>query len=174
MVIFAVSASILGCLYVAPIEEEPPAKDELPYIHAVSPGLGVIEIDLSWGEKKTFSLSSYGDENEEQELYHRIVMDFRAGGATGSSIYASHPLSILPDQRDSVSYQFDPCAMTSGYGGSISDGKTMDMYILLSDEPFIHDSQSFVGTDFLLPFKTQTDRGAVYEQWTVVFKGNCS
>ncbi|MBQ9817362.1 MAG: hypothetical protein IJM59_07865 [Proteobacteria bacterium] len=162
-----------GCLYVAPIEEEPEPEDTMPFINAVSPSLGVVEMDLSYGDAKTFVLSTYGDDNQEQPLYHRIIMDFRPSGLTSDAIIASVPIINEPGLRDSISYQFDPCSLSSAYSTVFESGKTIDLYFLLADEPFIHDNELFMSTDYALPFKTYTDRGAIFVQWTIRFKGNC-
>ena len=164
-----------GCLYVAPIQEGPDPEDTPPYITKakVSPGTGVVEMELSSGEGMEFMVSGYGDDNEEQTLYHRIVMDFRPAGVSGNSIQATVPIACLPEHRDPIAYLINPCAYQSQYSGAITDGHSMDLYVLLADELFRHQNERFQNADFSYPFETQNGKGAVSVQWTVLFRGEC-
>ncbi len=162
-----------GCLYVAPIDEEPDPDDTMPFIHEASPGLGVVEINLDNSSAQLFILSSYDDANSEQALYSRIVMDYRPAGVTQNAITATIPIVGDAGSRDSLTYELRPCEMAKKQADVFVDGKTIDLYFVIADERFIHENQSFLSTDFSLPFKTYTGRGSVWVQWTLLFKGEC-
>ena len=162
-----------GCLYVAPIDEEPDPDDTMPYIKESSPGLGVVEINLDNSSSQQFILSSYDDANQEQAIYSRIVMDYRPAGVAKNAITATIPNMGAPGSRDSLTYELRPCEMAKSQAEVFEDGKTIDLYFVIADERFIHENQSFLSTDFSLPFKTYTGRGSVWVQWTLLFKGKC-
>ncbi len=161
-----------GCLYVAPIEEE---DDILPYINnnAVNPSLGVVEVDLGGNSELTVTLSAYGDENSEQMLYHRMILDFRPSGE--KRIIATEPRYVEPGKRDRIMYQFRPCTMSNTYSGVFQEGKTIDLYFLLSDEKFINDTEITIGKEgeFQQPFKTNPENRVVWVQWSLIFNGSC-
>ena len=162
-----------GCLYVAPIDEDPEPDDTMPYIKEASPGLGVVDINLTGSISQKFILSSYDDDNAEQALYSRIVMDYRPAGVTLNAIQATIPIAGKAGNRDTLTYELRPCEMAKTQAGVFEDGKVIDLYFLISDERFIHENQSFLSTDFSLPFRTYTGRGSVWVQWTLRFQGNC-
>ena len=162
-----------GCLYVAPIDEEPDPDDTMPFIHEASPGLGVVEINLENASSQQFILSSYDDANKEQAIYNRIVMDYRPAGVSQNAISATIPNMGAPGSRDSLIYELHPCDMAKKQADVFEDGKTIDLYFVIADERFIHENQSFLSTDFSLPFKTYTGRGSVWVQWTLLFRGTC-
>ena len=164
---------IQGCLYVAPIDEEPDPIDTLPYIRESSPGLGVVEINLSESSSQQFVLSSYGDDNTMQALYSRIVLDYRPAGMTLNAIHATSPMVSPEGGRDSLTYALRPCEMAKSQANVFEDGKTIDLYFVIADERFVHENNSFLSTDFSLPFKTYTGRGSVWVQWTLLFRGQC-
>lgn len=171
-VLVSASMFLSGCLYVAPIEEE---DNVLPYINsnAVNPSLGAVEVELSGGGELTITLSAYGDENAEQTLYHRMVMDFRPSGE--KRIIATEPRYVEPGNRDRIMYQFRPCTMSNNYSSVIQEGKTIDLYLLLSDERFINDTEITIGKEgeFQQPFKTNPENHAVWVQWSLIFNGLC-
>ena len=169
------SLCIAGCVYLAPIDEYEP-EDKLPYIDllsGVNPSMGFVNINLGLGGNQEFVLSIYGDENSEQTLYHRAVIDMQPAGETSRPVYAIGPQTIQPDARDKISYNFPACQFAQNYPGSIAEGKTINFYLLISDAPFLHQSQSFSATDFSQPFETVEKNRAVWVEWTLQFQGVC-
>ncbi|MBO4350315.1 MAG: hypothetical protein J6A01_05130 [Proteobacteria bacterium] len=162
-----------GCLYVAPIDEEPEPDDTMPFINEASPGLGVVEINLENSSPQQFILSSYDDANADQALYSRIVLDYRPAGATSNPIKATIPVLGDTGSRDSLTYELRPCELAKSQTGVFEEGKTIDLYFVIADERFFHENTNFLSTDFSLPFKTYTNRGSVWVQWTLLFKGKC-
>ena len=167
-----------GCLFVAPIDEEPEPEDKLPYIDTisgVSPGMGLVNINLSQGGEQEFIISSYGDENTSQVLYHRIVIDYRSADIYTNPVYAIVPKQIPANERDRISYKFSACTAALSYPDAIADGKTINLYIVLSDEPFTFQNQLFSALNFTQPFETSTEHvdRSVWVQWTLLFKGKC-
>ena len=76
-----------GCLYIAPIDEDPEPEDTPPFVNAlngVSPSMGLVNINLSLGGNQEFVISGYGDANLDQTLYHRIVIDYRTAGVAAN------------------------------------------------------------------------------------------
>lgn len=167
-----ISSLITGCLYVAPIEEE---EDVLPSINpnAVTPTPGVVEMDLSEDPSMNISLSLYDDDNEDQELFHRVVMDFRPAGE--SRVTATEPRVSMPGSRERIMYQFKPCSMLSSYSGVIQDEHSIDMYLLIADRRFMSDTELVISKEgeFQQPFKTNPENHDVRVHWSVVFKGTC-
>lgn len=163
-----------GCFYVAPLEQEDDPEDTMPTISVINPGAGVVEIDLATGTGQTFVISDYGDDNLDQPLYHRIVMDFRPAGVTANAILATVPKEIPPQSRDAISYLVRPCDYQATFPGAIEDGRAFDLYVLLSDEAFLHQNEKFQNSDYQQVFETSTGRGAVFIQWTVLLHGACS
>ncbi len=161
-----------GCLYVAPIEEE---ENALPAINtdAVSPSLGVVELELNDDAVMKMILSAFDDENEDQALYHRVIIDLRPAGEY--RIIATEPRVIEPGNRDRIMYQIRPCSMLSGYGNVIQDGKSIDVYFVLADERFMSDSEIIISKEgeFQQPFKTNPENRTVWVQWSLAFKGSC-
>ncbi|MBO5752429.1 MAG: hypothetical protein J6S69_01895 [Proteobacteria bacterium] len=165
-----------GCLYVAPIDEEPDPENEPPYINmldGVSPVMGLVNIDLSFGGNQEFILSSYDDANHDQPLYHRVVIDYRPAGVLTNPVFAVVPKTITPGERDRISYAFNACTAALSYPNAIVDGQSIDMYLVLSDEPFMHQNQLFSAMNFTQPFETSSGRQAVWVQWTLQFNGTC-
>ena len=171
--VFLLFLSLSGCLYVAPIEEE---DNAYPYINAnaVTPSPGVVELELNNDSAMNITLSAYGDDNADQTLYHRIVMDLRPAGEY--RIIATEPRMVQSNNRDRIMYQFRPCSMLSNYNGVIRDGQSIDVYLILSDERFMSDSEIIINKEgeFGQPFKTNPENRAVWVQWSAVFKGECS
>lgn len=165
-----------GCLFISPIEEAPEPEDMLPFINAlsgVSPSMGLVTVDLSSGGNQEFIISDYGDRSSKQTLYHRIVIDYRSAGVTANPIYALSPQQILPKNRDRISYSFRACSAALSYPNTIVDGSTLNLYVVLADEPFMHQNQLFSASNFSQPFETLTQRGSVWVQWTLQFTGKC-
>lgn len=172
--IFALLLS--GCLYVAPIDEEPEQEDTLPYINAlngVSPSMGLVNINLSLGGNQEFVLSDYGDANASQTLYHRIVIDYRGAGVAANPVFSIVPKKIDPAARDRITYSFPACTAAISYPTAITDGKSIQLYLLISDSPFVHATQLFSAMNFSQPFEVENNRSAVWVQWTLQFVGNC-
>ena len=161
-----------GCLYVAPIEEEPEPEDTMPYISDTEPSLGLVTIDLdSSNNTKTFKLTKYGDDNLDQSLYSRIVIDYRPAGV--DRIEATKAIEWQAGKRDELMYLLRPCEMASVVSGVFEDQRTIDLYFVLSDRPFQNTTLTYATTDFLLPFKVGDDHTSVYVQWTVRFTNAC-
>ena len=164
-----------GCVYVGPIEEE---VDSLPYFNeftGVNPSMGFVEVDLSSGGTQEFTLKDYGDDNEYQTLYHRMVVDYRAAGLTSNPISAVSPKAIEPGRRESIYYTFPACSLPKPYSDVLVDGKTIDLYLILSDDEFSYQNQNPTQSfsDFSFPFETVSGRGGVWVHWTVRFTGSC-
>ena len=169
---------VSGCLFVAPIDEDPEPEDKLPYIDTVSgvsPGMGLVNVNLTLGGNQEFIISSYGDENFSQVLYHRAVIDYRAAGGVANPIFAVVPKQIPANERDRISYRFSACTAAKSYPGAIGDGKTISFYIILSDEPFTFQNQLFSALNFTQPFETSSEHldRSVWVQWTLLFTGTC-
>ena len=167
---------LTGCLYVAPIDEDPTPEDEPPYINmlsGVSPVMGLVNLNLSLGGNQEFIISSYGDENPEQNLYHRIVIDYRPAGVMTNPVFALVPKTTDPEARDRISYAFNACTAALSYPNAIREGQSIDLYLILSDEPFMHQNQLFSAMNFTQPFETESGRPAVWVQWTLQFNGTC-
>ena len=101
-----------GCFYIAPIDEDAKPEDESPYINmlsGVSPVMGLVNVNLSLGGNQEFIVSSYGDDNLEQPLYHRVVMDYRPAGVSANPVFAVVPKRIDAGARDRISYAFAAC-----------------------------------------------------------------
>lgn len=165
-----------GCFYIAPIDEDAKPEDEPPYINmlsGVSPVMGLVNVNLSLGGNQEFIISSYGDENLDQALYHRVVMDYRPAGVSANPVFAVVPKRIDADARDRISYAFAACTAAMSYPNAIVEGKSIDLYLILSDEPFMHQNQLFSAMNFTQPFETATGRPAVWVQWTLQFNGTC-
>ena len=167
-----------GCLFVAPIDEESEPVDELPYIDTISgvtPGMGLVNINLSQGGEQEFIISSYGDDNSEQTLYHRIVIDYRSADVYTNPVYAIVPKQVHAHARERISYKFSACTAALSYPDAIADGKTINLYIVIADEPFAFQNQLFTALNFTQPFETSTEHPdrSVWVQWTLLFKGTC-
>lgn len=178
LIILCTAFLLGGCLYVAPIEEDPDPEDRLPYIDeisGVSPSMGLVTVNLDLGGNQEFIVSTYGDENENQTLYHRIVIDYRLAEVSTNPVYAVVPKQIKPGERDRISYRFAACTAALSYPGAISDGKTINLYIVLSDEPFTFQNQLFSALNFAQPFETSTEHRdrSIWVQWTLRFQGTC-
>lgn len=165
-----------ACLYIAPIEEDPEQEDTLPYISAlsgVSPSMGLVSINLSLGGSQEFVVSGYGDANLNQNLYHRIVIDYRPAGVAANPVYSIVPKLIEPNARDRITYSFPACTAAISYPTAIADGKTVNLYLVISDAPFAHSSQLYSAMNFSQPFETESRRSSVWVQWTLQFLGTC-
>jgi hypothetical protein len=165
-----------GCVYLAPIDEDPEPEDKLPYIDVLSgvnPSMGLVNINLSLGGNQEFVISNYGDDNAEQLLYHREVIDMRLAGETNNPIFAIAPKIKQPDARDKISYNFPACQFAQSYPGAIAEGKMINFYLLISDSPFTHQNQLFSSMDFGQPFETNEKNRAVWVEWTLQFMGVC-
>lgn len=165
-----------GCFYIAPIDEDPEPEDTLPYVNAlngVSPSMGLVNINLSLGGNQEFVISGYGDDNLDQPLYHRIVIDYRTAGVAANPVYSIVPKRIEPNARDRITYSFPACTAAISYPTAIADGKQIELYLVIADTPFMHASQLFSAMNFQQPFETETGRSAVWVQWTLKFVGTC-
>lgn len=167
---------LAGCFYIADIDEDPEPENKLPFINAlsgVSPGMGLVNINLSLGGNQEFVISNYGDENEAQSLSHRIVIDYRAAGVVANPVFSVVPKQIAPGARDRITYSFPACSAAFSYPDAIADGKTVDLYFILTDDVFMHQNQLFSAANFSQPFETVSGRSAVWVQWTLQFMGSC-
>lgn len=165
-----------GCLYIAPIDEDPEPEDTPPFVNAlngVSPSMGLVNINLSLGGNQEFVISGYGDANLDQTLYHRIVIDYRTAGVAANPVYSIVPKRIEPNARDRITYSFPACTAAISYPTAIADGKQIELYLVIADAPFMHASQLFSAMNFQQPFETETGRSAVWVQWTLQFIGSC-
>lgn len=170
------SLLLAGCLYVSPIDEEPPLDDFPPYINSlsgVSPSMGVVNINLSLGGTQEFVISDYGDDNLDQTLYHRIIVDYRAAGMTYNPIFSVAYKSIAPHGRDRITYSYPACTDAITYPNIITDGKSIELYVLLADEEFLYPNPYYASQNFSQPFETKTGRNAVWVHWTLKFNGVC-
>lgn len=170
------AALLTGCLYIAPIDEDPEPENEPPYIDmlsGVSPVMGLVNVNLSLAANQEFILSSYGDENLDQYLYHRVVIDYRPAGVSTNPVFAVVPKDIAPGERDRISYAFNACTAALSYPNAIAEGQSIDLYLILADEPFMHQNQLFSAMNFTQPFETESGRTAVWVQWTLQFSGTC-
>lgn len=175
--ITGLSLLLSGCLYFPEIEEDPEPEDTLPYINAlsgVSPSMGVVNINLSLGGNQEFIISNYGDNNLDQPLYHRVVIDYRTAGVTTNPVYTVVPKQIQPGARDRITYSFPACTAAMSYPDAIVEGKTINLYLVVSDDAFLHQNQLFSAMNFSQPFETTSGRPSVWVQWTLQFMGSCS
>jgi len=173
----ALVALLSGCFYLAPIEPDADPEDVLPYIdvlEGVSPRMGTLTVNLSVNEgKQQFIVTGYGDDNIDQELFHRMVIDYRLAGITSNPITATIPYTILPESRGQLIYEFTPCSPLQLYPSAIKDGHVISIFVILADDQFLHFNQFFMGDDFSQPFKTRSGRRAVWVSWNVQFVGAC-
>lgn len=169
-----IMVALTGCFYISPIEEEDPEVDYPPVIdklHGISPELGYVTINLSEGGRQQFVVSQYDDVNIEQPLYHRNVIDYRPAGITSNPITATLPDKIEAGSRNPIRYEFVACS--SPFQNAIKPGKTVILYILLSDDIFSDYKQSYSDKDHLKPFATANEREPIWVSWTLQFIGEC-
>ncbi|MCL2325808.1 MAG: hypothetical protein FWC40_04835 [Proteobacteria bacterium] len=173
----ALGALLSGCFYLAPIEPDPEPEDVLPYIDAlggVNPRMGTYTVNLSVNEgRQQFTVTGYGDDNIDQELFHRMVIDYRLANISSNPITATVPRTILPESRDQLSYEFTACSPHQTYPEAIKDGHVISFHVVLADDQFKFFNQYFMGEDFSLPFETRSGRRAVWVSWNVQFVGAC-
>lgn len=175
-ILLSASLTTSACFYPAPIDEDPEAEDVMPQIDqlsGVSPGMGLVSVNLANGGRQQFFVSGYSDLNKNQELFHRIVIDYRSAGVNSNPISATIPRTIMPDARDPLSYEFVACQASQSYPDAIKEGKVIALYVLLSDEQYMHFNQLFAAVNFSHPFETRTGRGSVWVSWNVQFVGVC-
>ncbi|MFA5624012.1 MAG: hypothetical protein WC966_02995 [Bradymonadales bacterium] len=163
-----------SCFYLAPIEEAPPEVDEPPTINligGVSPEVGYVKVNLANEGRQQFIITQYDDANEGQALYHRNVIDFRPAGITSTPLTATLPNKIEPGIRNPIRYEITACS--APFKNAIDEGRTVLLYIILSDELFSDYNLSFSDKDHLRPFATTTGREPVWASWIVQFIGEC-
>ncbi len=159
-----------SCLFLAPIEEEEAIPDDPPFfdqVTAIRPGLGTVLIDLDDGGIRAFAITQVRDVNLEQRLYWRTVVDY------GQFVIATTPAQILPEQRDDnpITFQYSPC--TEPHRLWAREGGTYQLYLLLSDAPFLATGEFFRPDQLMLPFDTEAERPVVWVSWLLRLDGSC-
>jgi len=173
--IFFASATLLSafsaqsCLGI----EEIPAT---PYIITYKPVSGYVEVDLSTDEGKVyFTISEFGDERGDQELYHRVVVDYRQLSGSSSLVEATYPQHLEATDRNAIGYMFPTCqiAKTKGWNSDALADKTVMIYFVLADASFKDPLLSFDAGTFSQAFATDDSGSSTWVSWTLHFNGSC-
>ena len=163
--------SLTGCFYLAPLDqdiEEQPYPPTINMLTGTDPPVGMLSLNLNEGGKHQFLVSDFDDPNLDDTLYWRWIVDY------GTMVAASFPMSVLPSQREDARLSFDFTACDSIYIANVTEGKTVVVYIVLSDSQFTNHGQSFRGDQIQIPFETQSETSSpIWASWTVQFKGSC-
>ena len=153
-------------------------EETSPYIserNGVEPASHVTVVNLSEnGGEVVFRIREYGDYNEDQVLYHRMVMDYSTLTAGPDTVVATIPESVMSYERGDIQYIFPSCEVEKKYNYALS-GKYMTVYFVLADEAFLDRNTAFTERTFEQAFQTvskdefRTDT----VNWTLVFEGAC-
>ena len=170
------SALLCGCFEFDTLRIE----ETSPYIlerNGVEPTNHIKEVDLSSnGGKVVFKIKEYGDYNEDQILYHRMVIDYSVltSNNGADSVVATIPEEVEPYRRNEIQYVFPSCEVIQKYNYDL-DGKYLTVYFVLADEAFLDRNTTFTERTFEQAFQTiskdefRTDT----VNWTLVFSGKC-
>ncbi len=153
--------------------EEIPAT---PYIITYKPVSGYVEVDLSADEGKVyFTISEFGDERGDQELYHRVVVDYRQLSGSSSLVEATYPQHLEATERDPIGYMFPTCqiAKAKGWNTDALADKTVMIYFVLADASFKDPLLSFDAGTFSQAFATDDSGSSTWVSWTLHFNGAC-
>ena len=154
-------------------------EETSPYIserNGVEPASHVTVVNLSEnGGEVVFKIREYGDYNEDQVLYHRMVMDYSTLTEGPDTVVATIPESVMSYERVDIQYIFPSCEVAKKYNYALS-GKYMTVYFVLADEAFLDRNTAFTERTFEQAFQTvskdefRTDT----VNWTLVFEGACN
>ncbi len=154
-------------------------EETSPYImerNGVEPTNHIKEVDLSSnGGRVIFRIKKYGDYNEDQVLYHRMVIDYSTLTNNSDTVVATIPEEVEPYKRSEIQYVFPSCDVIEKYNYDLN-GKYMTVYFVLADEAFLDRNTAFTERTFEQAFQTvskdefRTDT----VNWTLVFSGNCA
>lgn len=156
-------------------------EETSPYIferNGVEPANHIVKVDLSQSRGEvTFRIKLYGDYNEDQVLYHRMVVDYSPLTTIPNqdTVLATIPETIEPYDRKEILYVFPSCDVMRKYAYDLA-GKYMTVYFVLADETFLDRNTTFTERTFEQAFQTVSKDAFRTDtvNWTLVFHGVCA